>query len=207
MNNIIPLLTFAWACDQILVYEGSEYTDDPDDAGGPTKWGVTLEDYRENINPQGTANDIKNLSRDTAIQDYKLHYWDPIKGDDLPFYMAFLIFDFGVNSGIGHAVKYAQAVMNITQDGSVGPVFEAAAAAFNPTTFIEQFSAAKETFYRGLGNFWKYGSGWLSRAETSKALATAIVTEFGAAKVTPDDTTTEDTPDVAQGDLLVKSTQ
>ena len=176
-----PILNFAWACDQILQYEGSAYTNDPDDPGGPTKWGITLADYRLHKDPKGTADDVKALSKDTAIAIYKNHYWDPISGDSLPFYMAFLIFDFGVNSGISHGVKYAQAVMKLAQDGAVGPAFLAAAPQANPLPFISDYHDAKMNFYSHLGTFWKYGSGWTRRATTSKELATAIVTDYGAA--------------------------
>lgn len=146
------------------------------------------------------------MSEDTAIEIYKKHYWDPISGDALPFYMAFLIFDFGVNSGIAHGVKYAEAVLKLAQDGAVGPLFLAAAPQAEPLAFIEAYHDAKMKFYQALSTFWKYGDGWTRRATTSKELATAIVTDYGLQAVAASSLTVPASANVAfaQGEVLVK---
>jgi len=52
----------------------------------------------------------------------------------------------------------------------------AAVQAVDPVKLIEKFSQAKETFYRSLGNFDVYGTGWLNRVANVKQKATLMVT-------------------------------
>lgn len=181
MSNLT--LTFEWACNQILVYEGSKYTNDPDDPGGATKWGITLGDYRLHSNPHGQPQDIMNLSREEAIRIYKKHYWDAVSGDQLPFYMAFEVFDFGVNSGIGRSVPFAGNIIGASNTRKVDADFVAKAVAFDTDSFIDQYHEAKLAAYRTFKSSWKYLPGWTSRANQTKALAKSIVMQFGTAKM------------------------
>lgn len=59
----------------ILKYEGSVYTNDVNDPGGPTKYGWTLKSYR-NIYPNATDDDIKNLTESEAIELYNKYWWE-----------------------------------------------------------------------------------------------------------------------------------
>jgi len=59
----------------ILKYEGTTYTNDPRDAGGPTKYGWTLRTYKQ-IYPDATVDDIKNLTEQRALDLYEIHFWD-----------------------------------------------------------------------------------------------------------------------------------
>jgi lysozyme family protein len=51
----------------------------------------------------------------------------------------------------------------------------AAVQAADPVKLIEQFSRNKEAFYRSLGNFDVYGTGWLNRVAAVKQKATSMV--------------------------------
>lgn len=105
------------------------YSNDPDDPGGETRYGVTKRDF-----PQ---EDIKNLTLERAKEIYKQFYWDKM-GLDLieDVDIACEIFDTGLNGGIRTAVKIAQRTVNalgynISVDGYMG---EVTAAALNTLT-------------------------------------------------------------------------
>ena len=95
-NKVIPLLRSD---------EGDEYTNDPNDSGGPTKYGITLTDYRQHINENGVALDVKKMTWDQAETIYKEKYWDALDCDNLPAGVDYTCFDYGVNSGLGRPRK------------------------------------------------------------------------------------------------------
>ena len=60
----------------ICKFEGTKYTNDPKDPGGPTKYGWTLGTYKKLIDPNATANTINNLTKYSAMSYYKQYFWD-----------------------------------------------------------------------------------------------------------------------------------
>lgn len=60
----------------IVMFEGSTYTNDPRDAGGPTKYGWTLNGYRRMVDPKATIDTIKNLIEQQALDLYEKHFWN-----------------------------------------------------------------------------------------------------------------------------------
>ena len=89
------------------------YCWDENDAGGETNFGICKRD-----NPDV---DIKNLTKEQAIEIYKLKYYDTIQADridDVKF--RWKLFDMAFNLGPETAVKIVQKVLNITVDGHVG---------------------------------------------------------------------------------------
>lgn len=82
------------------------YTNDPRDPGGETKWGISKRAY-PNL-------DIKNLTLDKAFELYKTDYYDiyktlktyPVDLDTLPISLAVVIFDTGVNCGVGRCANW-----------------------------------------------------------------------------------------------------
>ena len=69
---------------EVLKHEGG-YVDHPQDPGGATNLGITLNTYRSyRRNQHLTANDLKNITMDEVYDIYKTMYWDKVRGDDLP---------------------------------------------------------------------------------------------------------------------------
>jgi lysozyme family protein len=91
------------------------------DPGGPTNRGITLANFRAYIKPNGTIEDLKNLTVEQAGVCYRRQYWDAICGAELPDGVDYATFDFCVNSGPSRAAKYLQAVVGVVQDGRIGP--------------------------------------------------------------------------------------
>ena len=102
---------------------GAQITDDPDDPGGVTKFGLSA---------RGTGLDpetIKALTEREAIELYRENYYKPSKCDKLPERLQEPYFDTAVNCGISRATKILQQAANnknkkgqqITIDGRIGP--------------------------------------------------------------------------------------
>lgn len=111
----------------VLIHEGSRYTNNPNDAGGPTKFGITLPTWAEYFGKDGTADDIKNLTAEVATEIYKKLYWDAMNLDLISdFNVALCLFDQGVLQGKSAVVHKIQELVGINSDGVVGPMTAAA---------------------------------------------------------------------------------
>lgn len=89
-----------------------KHSNDPDDPGGLTKWGITVRDYPEVINP--------NFSQDDAEEIYYQHYWKAVQGEQTPWPFNILLFDMAVNMGVGTAIKIMQRGLGVLDDGIYG---------------------------------------------------------------------------------------
>ena len=103
------MANFENAFKTILGYEG-EYSDDADDRGGKTRYGITEVVARLS----GYKGDMKELPLDTAKAIYKIGYWDSINldliSDDK---IAEELFDISVNMGPGQAGFIVQEALNL----------------------------------------------------------------------------------------------
>ena len=170
----------------ILEFEGgATYTDDPDDAGGPTKFGVALNFNRDVIpdkNGDGriTAEDVKLLDKSDALGIFRTKYWDRNGCDALPPPLAFEYVDMVVNPGPGAAPKLLQRALrglgaDIAVDGRVGPRTLAAIDAFTLRDVITRLADERILYYRSRPKFWKYGRGWTRRATLCRDRALALL--------------------------------
>lgn len=84
----------------IMQWEGgATYTNDPDDAGGETKYGISKR-FNPDIN-------IKDLTLDQAVSIAKTRYWDALHIDGFaypPF--RWKLFDIAYNQGVGTAQAF-----------------------------------------------------------------------------------------------------
>jgi lysozyme family protein len=80
-----------------------------------------------------------------------------------------VVFDFGVNSGPSRAIKFAQGVVSVTEDGILGPLTLKAINAVDPSKFVIALCNARLAFMRGLTTWRVFGSGWSSRVADLQA--------------------------------------
>jgi lysozyme family protein len=96
------------------------YTNDPSDAGGETKWGIS-----KRSNPEV---DIKNLTYKDAVEIYRIKYYNPYYDLIMSENMAFKVCDMGILSGPSTSVKMLQrtirngAKLTLKIDGKLGPL-------------------------------------------------------------------------------------
>ena len=119
---------FEYALTQTHRVEGG-YSNDPDDRGGPTNFGITHFDvdkaYKEGIIAH---NNVAALTIGESKRIYKSFYWDAAKLDEVQNkYIAAEMFDTCVNMGINQMGKIVQRALeylgeNLEVDGIVGPI-------------------------------------------------------------------------------------
>lgn len=145
---------------KVIEYEGG-YTNDPDDAGGETKYGIA-KTYYPNV-------DIYNLTYEDAVNIYFNDYWVKNRIYNVPKHLRFIAFDSCVIPGPTFTRYELQKLAGVTQDGIIGPV--TAKALMNVSA--DEFSAARWNYFlkkiRDRPVNEKFRAGWWKRCE--KALA------------------------------------
>jgi lysozyme family protein len=99
--------------DRILLTEGG-YVNDPNDAGGETKFGISKRAHPD-INIKALT---KDQARDILVQDYII---DPGFDALPPGSLREQLIDFGFHSGPKAAIRALQQVLGTTVDGTLGP--------------------------------------------------------------------------------------
>jgi len=152
-------MSFLLAVKMVLILEGGEkITDDPNDAGGLTKWGIS-----KRANPELTDDMIRKLTKEQAIEIYKRKYWLPIKGDDLPANLAIAVFDCAVNMGVSVASMILQSVVGEKRDGIIGQKTIAATKKLDENLLMLMYQSERLLFYSDIKKFNIYGKGWVRR--------------------------------------------
>lgn len=140
--------------DRLIGHEGG-YTNDPHDPGGETKWGICKREYPHL--------DIPNLTREEAKEIFYRDFWCKIHANELPIPVAFQLFDFAVNSGVGTAIRYFQRSLGVADDGYWGPFSQEAVDNTHVTDMIMCLNAERLEFMTKLKNWPYHGKGWTRR--------------------------------------------
>ena len=165
---------FEKALAYVLEHEGG-YVNHPRDPGGATNKGVTQAVYDGYRKMRGRgAQSVKFISEEEVRAIYKFQYWDRVQGDLLPTGVDYAVFDFAVNSGVGRASKYLQAVVGVAQDGIIGA--RTVAAVTNPIAAINALCDRRMGFLRNLKTFLTFGRGWTRRVQGVRAHALEMAT-------------------------------
>ena len=123
------LVEFDDIIEKVLEHEGG-YVNDPTDAGGETKYGISKRAYPDE--------DIKELTIERAKELYKRDYWDRYRVSNLPDRLRHIYVDMCINMGGGRATKILQEACNsknankIDVDGGIGPATIKAASNVEP---------------------------------------------------------------------------
>lgn len=165
---------FQRCLDVLIDHEGRKYTNDPNDRGGPTKFGIALNEDTEALTRllgrKPTAEDIMNLTEDQAGWIFKEYYWNPLRLDEVKDgKICLVIFDMGVLIGIGRSAKLAQAVCDVDRDGDFGPITLIAINHEYEGFFCRDFLNACESRFRAIvannSSQHKFLAGWLNRVD------------------------------------------
>lgn len=171
---------------RVIVREGgSAYTNDPDDAGGPTKYGVTQGALSEWRGRPVSADEVRALTEAEAIEIYRRRYFPA--GVEVVKDPAFLelFFDYGVNSGPAAATKALQTVLKRIGkyagdiDGGFGKMTRDALATVDnvPALFYALKCERYEAYMRYIGRVptqAKYATGWSNRNDDHELKFAAV---------------------------------
>lgn len=132
------------------------YVNDPNDAGGETKYGISKAAY--------PAVDIANLTLEGAQAIYLSDYWNLNKCDKMPWAIGWVVFDCAVNHGPKNAARFLQIALNVPADGNMGPqTLNAAGKAKQPLNVARDMTLARRDFVEELHNYDHFKNGWNRR--------------------------------------------
>lgn len=161
------------ALARLLAHEGG-YSNHPNDPGGPTRFGITIHDYRRYMKADASAADVRAMPLDDAKAIYRAKYWDALCCDALAPGLDYSVFDYGVNSGVARAAKVLQRLVSVADDGLMGAVTLAAVARHAPADLIEKICDERLAFLRALRTWAVFGRGWGRRVAEVKAVALSM---------------------------------
>lgn len=171
---------------KIFGHEG-EFSNRPlsQDPGGPTKWGVTQKTLRAWRGGNVSVDDVRNLTLKEAAEIYRKQYAAPVRFDDLPSGLDYVMLDYAINSGPAQAVKTLQRVLGVSPvDGVMGLKTMAAVRAANDNQTINKVQDARLAFMRGLKNWSTNRNGWTIRVASVRKAALAMVAPRKSATLT-----------------------
>ena len=135
--------------------------DNPGDPGGLTKYGISQRAFPKV--------DIRNLTRDAAVEIYRCDYWAVAHCDEIPWPLCLFVFDHAVNAGVGGAIRLLQGVCGGKVDGAWGPLTaEAVAGRCARAPMFElgrSYNVARVQAYLGMSPMLvsRFGVGWCGR--------------------------------------------
>src|SRR5512135_3004318 len=154
------------AIDFVLPHEGG-YVNDPADAGGETKYGISKRSYPDV--------DIASLTVDDAKAIYKHDWWDKQRYAEINDQgVANKVLDLAINMGFHAAHKIIQLACGdcgnpTTCDGDLGPNSIAAINASDPQQLLTDIKSRAKDYYQTLAinkpSNLKFLRGWLDRAD------------------------------------------
>ena len=158
----------------ILQAEGG-YTNDKDDHGGKTTWGIKEKEARSH----GYTGDMRDLTQDFVKDIYLTDYYlannlDKIKDERV----ALTIFDVSVHYGIGRGIKFARRALknmgvNIEENTKANQEFLDAVNSVDPLQFCNTYSQIQRNGYNRIvendPTQRKYLKGWMGRVDRKDA--------------------------------------
>lgn len=167
-------MPFTDAFNYTIGNEGHQFTNDPDDPGGPTKYGITLKVLTEYFatHDKGivpTAADVEALDLTEAAIIYQKMYWDALGLDGVTEpAKATAIFDMSVNCGKTGCTLLVQQALGIQADGAMGDLTRSTVNKIARVDFFFQFIKAIIDHYVAQvvkhPERIKYFHGWCDRA-------------------------------------------
>ena len=188
-------------CQQFtLKWEGG-LSDDPEDSGGLTKYGISwsylkdMEKSRPSVlrdilgTSTVTRQLIKDLTKAQAGALFKFSFWDPFGLDEMPISVALCTYDMNLNHGSFNAMKIVQRACNLlpsilpklSVDGKFGPKTRAAMRWLNCPDGIGALANKRQAFYdaiaAGKPSQKVFIRGWTNRCNDMKRQALAWLYE------------------------------
>lgn len=155
----------AWAFLQRSDIEGgAKITDDPDDPGGLTKWGISQRSFPHE--------DIRNLTELRAMELFQENYWTPARCSLFPEPVAIALADAAFNQGVKTAIALLQEALRVDPDGIVGKETVGAVNRRPPLEVVNEFLSRRALRYAD-GKA-KYRRGWFLRLFRLKDALSAV---------------------------------
>lgn len=166
VNKKLTDVHFNHAVNFVLSNEGG-YSNDPEDSGGKTKFGISQRSY-PNVN-------LDTLTIEQAKKIYKKDFWDSQLYKNINnLNVVTKIFDLAVNMGAKWAHRLVQRALravetkNVFEDGILGPITLNAINNAKPNELLAALKSEAAGHYRIIATInqkqKKFLKGWLNRA-------------------------------------------
>ena len=171
---------FEQSLEWLLKHEGG-FVDHPDDPGGMTNKGITLNTYSRwlsevmDVDAELGEETMRNIPDAHVEQIYRQEYWNKVGGDELPSGVDHAVFDWGVNSGTGRSARALQRIVGVTADGGIGPITMSAVRKMDAAEIVEAMHTRRQAFYERLSTFETFGKGWTRRNDETKEQALSLI--------------------------------
>jgi lysozyme family protein len=150
---------FVEALQHVYKHETDQLVNDPKDAGGETKYGISKNTF-PNV-------DIKNLSQEDATKIYEREYWNKIQGEQLPRAVGKTVLDSAVLSGQSTAVKALQKILGNKPDGNMGEKTVQSVldytAEHGEDRLAKRYNANRAARVKRIRGAVRFGRGWTNR--------------------------------------------
>lgn len=177
--------TYDAAMIRVFADEGG-YTDDPQDPGGATNWGITIFDARKYWKPDATPADVKAMPKTVAADIYRKHYAIPILYDELPAGVDYSELDATINSGIGRSIPWMGTAAKWNAPvKTADDALKVANAAPDKVALIQAYWAVRLSFLHGLRTWSHFGAGWGRRCANGEVAAVKMWLAVGAKMTAP----------------------
>lgn len=157
---------FDAAVEHVRVQEKG-LVDNPSDPGGRTNFGITqrlLDDARTSYPLLALPATVDDLRWGQTRELYRLQFWAPLHGDELPLYVSLPLLDAAVNSSVPRAAKWLQLACGVKADGWIGMQTIRAARAAQPKALLNEFHARRAFHYMLQDDIDEvFGLGWARR--------------------------------------------
>lgn len=149
------------------------YVNHPNDKGGCTNKGITIETFRSFYGKDMTCSDLKNITEEQAEAIYKNNYWNPCWGDKIYCHkIAELLVDWAINSGVKTAIKGIQRIVGVEVDGVMGPKTLKAINNYPVKSLFDKLKEERKLFYENIvkknPSQEVFLKGWLNRLNSYK---------------------------------------
>lgn len=161
-------VTYFEECLEIILdWEGHDkITDDVNDAGGLTRWGITqftLAAWKEIPASEITLSYMKSLTKSDASEIYCLNYFEKIGCQEFSYPVALCVFDTAVNLGVSKAARLLQALVGVKRDGIVGLETIKAVNDADEKELLLSLMGKRLVYYAARPSFKHHGFGWFRR--------------------------------------------
>jgi lysozyme family protein len=146
----------------VLKHEGG-FSNNPKDPGGMTNLGVTKKNWDAWINRTSNENEFRLLTKADVSDFYHSLFWKPVRGDELPAGVDYVVFDCAVNSGPARAIKILQSTLGVRVDGVIGQQTLDVVNLQPSEGVIRDYTTARLEFLKDLNSFDTFGAGWTRR--------------------------------------------
>ena len=156
---------------KLLQLEGG-FVNHPEDKGGITNKGVTLQTYRSYCGQDKTVKDLQNISYGTWQKIMKDLYWDKCRADEIENQsLAEIIVDWCVNSGLV-GLRKVQEIVGCKPDGICGPITLSLINTSDARNLFERIWNARKQFYTNIvkrnPSQKVFMNGWMNRLNAFK---------------------------------------